>query len=136
MARRDLFANIALGAAALAAFTSAGFMALDGIHALTTGDYIRPAEGRFGGQLGPWARIVSTIGIDPESIGMKLFFVVFGIAWLTALVFFLFGNKAGWIAMLVFATCSLWYLVPGTLLSLCIIGLLLVPRVRRIYGSP
>ena len=136
MARRDLFANIALGAAALATFTSAGFMAFDGIHALTTGDYVRPAEGRFAGQLGPWARIVSTIGIDPESIGMKLFFVTFGIAWLVALLSFLFGKKAGWVAMLTFAAGSLWYLVPGTLLSLCIIGLLLVPRVRRIYGQP
>ena len=50
---------------------NAGYMAYDGYHALTLGDYIRPAQGDYAGQLGPWTMFASMAGIDPMSTMMK-----------------------------------------------------------------
>jgi hypothetical protein len=64
------------------AFLNAGYMAFDGTKALVTGDYIRPKTGEYAGQLGPWTKLVTKIGIDPMSTLMKSIFLVFGIAGL------------------------------------------------------
>lgn len=109
-----------------------GFMAYDGIRALAIGDYVRPTEGEFAGQLGPWSHIVETIGIDPESNLMKGIFVLWGIAGLTAAFGFALDRSWSWKAMLMMSIASLWYLVPGTVLSALQLVLLLVPQVRRL----
>jgi hypothetical protein len=38
---------------------------------LVTGSYTVPAIGAHAGQLGPWAKLVSAIGIEPQSNEMK-----------------------------------------------------------------
>jgi hypothetical protein len=108
----------------------AGYMLVDGLHALIRGDYITPRSGRHAGQLGPWAGIVGRVGIDPRSIAMKLFFVDYGLGWLAVAVAFGLGYSWAWVGMLILALGSLWYLVPGTLISLLVIALLLMPGVR------
>jgi hypothetical protein len=57
-----------------------GWLAFDGIRALTKGDYVTAR----GGKLGPWSRIVSSFGLRPRSTGMKLVHVILGIAWLAS----------------------------------------------------
>ncbi len=114
---------------ALAA-AEAGFMAFDGARALVVGDYVTPRSGPYAGKLGPWTSLIKAVGLEPRSTPMKAIFVVYGVAWLAILVAFAAGTQWAWLAMLIAAIGSLWYLVPGTIISLVIIGLLFVPGVR------
>ncbi|MEZ4925291.1 MAG: hypothetical protein R3A50_03375 [Saprospiraceae bacterium] len=103
-----------------------GFMAFDGFRALTIGDYIRPKTGEYAGQLGPWSKLVSAVGIDPESTSMKLIFVAFGLTGLFLTVAFGFKLDWAWKSLLILSFLSLWYLVPGTALSIIQIILLFI----------
>lgn len=116
--------------ALLCALLEGGWLAFDGVHALVTGDYVTPRSGRFAGQLGPWARLVSALGIEPRSTLMKCFHAGLGAVWLVAMAAFLFRLPWGWGAMLGCAVAGLWYLPFGTLLSLVQIVLLLLPALR------
>lgn len=107
---------------ALAVF-EAGWMVFDGSRALVVGDYVTPD-----GRLGPWADLVSAVGIEPRSTGMKAFFVVYGLVWLAVTVAYARGRA--WAAMLALAVGSLWYLVVGTLASAVMIGVLFIGRPR------
>lgn len=113
--------------------TEAAYMTVDGVHALTRGDYITPKSGEHAGELGPWARLVSAIGIDPRSSAMKWAFVVYGVAWLVVVVAFALRARWAWWAMAGLAAASLWYLVPGTIISAAALALLLLPVVRSAY---
>ncbi|HEX9749719.1 MAG TPA: hypothetical protein VGB22_00305 [candidate division Zixibacteria bacterium] len=114
----------------VAAATVAGWMAFDGTRALIVGDYVTPKSGRYAGQLGPWSKLVSAVGIEPRSTTMKSLFAVLGFAWLAAIVCFALKLPWAQTAMLVFAVGSLWYLPFGTLLGIVQIVLLLVSRMR------
>lgn len=115
------------------AVLGAGYMVVDGTRALVRGDYFTPTSGEHAGELGPWARIVRAVGVEPRSTGMKAFFVFYGAAWLAVTAAFALGAGWSWVAMLALAIGSLWYLIPGTLLSAVIIALLLVPSVREAF---
>ena len=116
---------------ALLAVVEGGWMAFDGWHALTTGDYVTPQKGRHAGQLGPWAGVVSKAGIPPRSSAMKLIFAVYGTAWMVVMICFLLQIHWAWMAMLIAAIGAIWYLPFGTLLSVIQIVLLLLPARRR-----
>ena len=68
---------------ALALFQG-GWLCFDGSHALLLGDYVTPRSGPGAGQLGPWARLVSAVGLDPRSTTIKCLHLFLGIAWLLA----------------------------------------------------
>lgn len=102
---------------------AAGWMVVDGTRALLLGDYFTVA-----GELGPWSALVESVGIPARSTGMKAFFVVYGGAWLVVAALFA-GGKVGRRALIGFAMGSVWYLVPGTILSLIQLGLLARPEV-------
>jgi hypothetical protein len=114
---------------ALAVFEG-GYMAIDGGRALITGEYITPSSGEYKGQLGPWTRIVETIGIAPRSTVMKSIFVVYGLVWLGIASAFAARLPYSWGLMLAAAIGSLWYFVIGTVFSVVMIVLLLLPAVR------
>jgi hypothetical protein len=103
-----------------------GYMGFDGVRALRTGSYLTPRSGPHAGQLGPWAGLVRAVGIDPESTGMKAAFVVLGSAYLVVAVAWETG--AGWAPWLglALAVGTLWYLVPGTVISAGVILLVLL----------
>ena len=103
-----------------------GFMAFDGTRGLTAGDYVRPKSGQYAGQLGPWSKIVRSIGIDPESNLMKVIFVLWGLIGLTITFCFAINLDWSWKGLLIISICSIWYLVPGTGLSALQIILLTV----------
>lgn len=116
---------------ALLAATAAGWLAVDGTRALTTGEYAL-----VDGQLGPWAKLVSAIGIDPHSTGMKAFFVVYGLIWLVDVGIYLLRPGIGRRLMVIMAIGSIWTLVFGTLSSvLQLILLALGRRARARYDS-
>ena len=113
--------------AILVAFT-AGYMLFDGVHALTTGDYITPSEGEYAGQLGPWAGLVASIGIEPRSTFMKVVFVVYGFTTLAVLAGFITQQTWGRSALLIMAVLGLWYLPFGTVMNIIVLMLLFLRR--------
>lgn len=106
-------------------------MVYDGTRALVVGHYLAPSSGAYAGRLGPWADVVTAIGIDPGGLLMKTVFVGYGALWLGVIVAFVLGRQWAWIAMMIAAVGSLWYLVIGTVTSILVVALLLVPAVRR-----
>jgi len=115
------------------AFIAAGWLAFDGAHALVTGNYVTLRSGPHAGQLGPWSKLLTAMGLDPRSLFVKWLHLVIGTAWLGAIVAFAFRVRRAWGAMLVGAIAGLWYVPFGTLISLIVIGLLMLPGVRRQY---
>jgi len=114
----------------LLAFIEGGWLAFDGGRALVVGDYVTPKTGRFAGQLGPWANVVSAAGIEPRSTLMKSIHLVLGAAWLGVAAAFAARVGWAWWGMLACAAASLWYLPFGTFLSVVQIVLLLLPPLR------
>lgn len=105
-----------------------GFMTFDGSRGLIVGDYVRPETGEHAGELGPWSEVVSAVGIDPESTLMKSIFLVWGAIGLVLSVSLAMHVNNAAKYLLVLSVLSLWYLVPGTVLSLIQIILLLILR--------
>ncbi len=103
-----------------------GYMLFDGSRALIKGDYIRPTEGEYAGQLGPWNGIVKFIGIDPQSTLMKMIFVLWGLMGIILTICFGLNYQWAWKALLIMNICLLWYLWMGTGLSIIQIILLIV----------
>lgn len=107
------------------ALLQAGWMAFDGARALIAGDYVTPKSGAHAGELGPWAGLVESIGIEPRSTFMKTIFVVYGATWILVTVAYLRGVAWAAKGMLVAALGALWYLVFGTVASAAQVALLL-----------
>ncbi len=106
-------------------------MAFDGARALTIGDYLRPTEGKYAGQLGPWTNAVEVVGINPESTLMKVLFVAWETIGLIITIAFTLNKKWVWTALLMLSISALWYLVPGTILNVFQIILLLIIRFSK-----
>ncbi len=109
-----------------------GWFAFEGGRALVVGDYITPKSGKYAGQLGPWSKVVSAVGIEPRSTLMKSIFLVYGVLWIGITVCFILNFQWAWWAMLIAAGGSLWYLPFGTLLGIVQIILLLLPPLRAL----
>lgn len=109
-----------------------GWFSYDGVRAFTKGDYTTASSGAYAGQLGPWSKVVSAVGIDPRGSAMKSAHVALGVFWLISALLFAVSPRVGW-AML--ATCSvgsLWYLPFGTLTGIIELVLLFLPQVRNL----
>ncbi len=114
------------------ALLQAAWMAFDGARAFVLGDYVTPTSGEYAGQLGPWANLVAAVGIEPRSSLMKAIFVVYGVGWLIVISFYVQKQTWAWLAMLIAAIFSLWYLPFGTVSSMIQIALLIASRRVRI----
>ena len=108
-----------------------GYMLLDGCRALVVGTYITPSAGDHAGQLGPWARLVDAVGMEPESTAMKLVFVVLGVLWLGLGLAVARRADSSWAGAIALAVGTLWYLVPGTVISVTVLVVMLIPGMRR-----
>lgn len=109
---------------ALIALFIGGWLTFDGTRAFVVGDYVTPKTGPAAGQLGPWSKLLSAVGIDPRSAIAKGLHVGVGLLWLIALVMFFLRPQAGWYALASASVLSLWYLPIGTVLSLVELSLL------------
>ncbi len=115
------------------ALLQAGWMTFDGTRAFLVGDYVTPSSGEYAGQLGPWAKVVASVGIEPRSSLMKSIFVIYGVAWLIIISNFALNQAWGWLAMLIVAIGTLWYLPFGTISS--IIQIVLLVAIRKLQIS-
>lgn len=113
------------------AFLIGGWLIFDGTRALATGDYTTAKSGPHAGQLGPWSRVVSALGIDPDGQLMKYIHVALGVAWLASMIAFAFNPPVGWGMILISSLCTLWYLPLGTFFSLVELCLLFLPQIRN-----
>ena len=98
-----------------------GYMLFDGVHQLTTGQY-------FGGRVGPWAKVVSAVGLQPDA--MAPVFIVVGILWLVAGLALLLNLRWSRPLLVGLAVVLLAYLVFGTILSLVLLALMRIPAGR------
>ena len=80
-----------------------GVDGFDGVRALTVGDFVT-----VDGELGPWADLLDALGIDPRATAVKVFFVLYGAAWLFAVGAFASDLARSRAAMAVFAAGSVW----------------------------
>jgi uncharacterized membrane protein YphA (DoxX/SURF4 family) len=117
------------------ALMEAGWMVFDGSHALITGDYITPKQGRYAGQLGPWTKPVQAAGLDPRSTTMEIIFVAYGTLWLGIIVAFAYNARWARAFMAAAALGSLWYLPLGTLFSCLQLLLLYFISTRKVVAT-
>lgn len=127
-------ARAAQGLTALLCLLQGGYLVLDGSRALVVGRYITPSSGEHAGQLGPWASVVATVGVDPHATGMKVTFVVLGLCWLAVAAGVVAGARWARAAGLTAAVASLWYLVTGTVVAVAVLALLLSAPPRQALG--
>lgn len=104
------------------------WMMFDGGRALVKGDYVTPREGPYAGQLGPWAKLVRGVGLEPRSSGVKGTFVVLGLSWLLMAIGHATGARWSWPGLVVLSLLSLWYLPVGTVLAVVELVLLFLLR--------
>jgi hypothetical protein len=115
----------------LPAIAVGGWMLFDGMRALLVGDFVTPKQGDYAGRLGPWANLVSAVGLQPRSTVVKLIFVGYGLCYLAALAAYLLDVPGSWWALLLTALAGLWYLPVGTVANLVVVALLVfVPALR------
>jgi hypothetical protein len=117
------------------ALLEAGWLAFDGGRALVVGDYVTPRQGAHAGELGPWAAVVSAVGVEPRSTLMKTAHLALGVVWLTVAAAFARGARWAWKGMIACAAAALWYLPFGTLMSAVQIALLVRWRRREVGNS-
>ena len=108
----------------------AGWFLIEGIRALRTGNYYTAQAGKYKGQLGPWAKIIGGVGINPQSAFMKSTFLFIGIIWFFFIIGFALEMSWAWLGMMIMPILTLWYLPIGTLLSAMQIIILLYQATR------
>lgn len=98
-----------------------GWLVFDGVHQRLFGDYVR-----INGQLGPWADVVSAVGLDPQN--MSWAFIALGCTLISASFGVYLGRRWGHTTGLIASAVSLLYLGFGTPVALvCLILLLVKP---------
>lgn len=104
------------------------WLVFDGARALVTGQYVTPKSGPHAGQLGPWSRVLGSVGVNPHGNGAKLLHIVCG--GLLCVAGVAFGAGASWACwgVIVGAVAALWYLPFGTVLNVVLIVLVLLSR--------
>ena len=107
------------------------WLTFDGAHALITGDFVTPGSGAYAGQLRPWTVIPRAFGLDPRSVGVKLFFLIFGVTYVAALAVFVLRRAGSWLLLVACTAIALLYLPVGTLLSVVALGILATLQPRR-----
>jgi hypothetical protein len=90
---------------------------VDGITALTTGNYITPSSGAYAGSLGPWASALWAMNIDPLGQPAKIAFVLLGIIWLVH-ARNVIVRKVVRPATVLLCVLTLWYLPFGTIVAI------------------
>jgi hypothetical protein len=115
----------------LLVLVNGAWMAFDGGRALVVGDYVTPSSGPYAGELGPWAEVLSSVGLDPRSLLVKSVFVFYGLA--VVCLALAFARKVRWsrCGLLVALPLGLWYLPFGTVLNAVSIALLFTRELRQ-----
>lgn len=114
------------------AFLLGSWLTFDGTRAWMTGNYTTAKTGPHAGQLGPWSRVVTALGVDPRSQPIKILHVGLGLLWLLGMISFTLQPAVGWWTLLVGSILTLWYLPFGTVLGVIELCLLFLPAIREL----
>ena len=107
-----------------------GWLIFDGMRAFITGDYVTPKSGEYAGQLGPWAKLVKAVGLDPRSTVIKGTHLTLGALWLAASACLAARLSWAWSLMVACSLATLWYMPIGTLIAVIELALLYLPALR------
>src|SRR5712692_9314198 len=102
------------------------WLVFDGTRKLVTGYYT--GEQTIG--LGPWAALVSAIGVRPSDMAFPFLFL--GVLWIVNGVIVLLGSSARYERTIAISIVTLFYAIPGTIVGIITITLSL--RERRLAG--
>jgi len=107
-------------------FILGAWLVFDGTRKLVTGYYT--GEQTIG--LGPWATVVTAIGLRPSD--MTFPFIFLGVLWIVNGVIVLLGSSARYERTIAISIVTLFYAIPGTIVGIITITLSL--RERRLAG--
>src|SRR5467141_4317635 len=115
--------GLSTSAISILSFVLGTWLIFDGTRKLVTGYYT--GEQTIG--LGPWATLVSAIGIRPSAMAFPFLFL--GVLWIVNGVIVLLGSSARYERAIAISIVTLFYALPGTLVG--IITIVLSLRERR-----
>ncbi len=107
-------------------FILGAWLVFDGTRRLVTGYYT--GEQTIG--LGPWATVVTAIGLRPSDMTFPFLFL--GVLWIVNGVIVLLGSSARYERTIAISIVTLFYAIPGTIVGIITITLSL--RERRLAG--
>jgi len=115
--------NFTTSAIAILSFILGSWLVFDGARKLLTGFYT--GEQTIG--LGPWATIISALGIRPADMAFPFLFL--GIIWIVNGVIVLLGASTRYERTIAISIVTLFYALPGTLVG--ILNIVLSLREKR-----
>src|SRR5690349_2993034 len=110
-------------------FILGAWLVFDGARKLVTGYYT--GEQTIG--LGPWATLLSVIGIRPSDMAFPFLFL--GVLWIVNGVIVLLGSSARYERTIAISIVTLFYALPGTIVGIITITLSLRERMLRGYAE-
>jgi len=113
----------------ISSFTLGAWLVFDSARKLLTGYYT--GEQSIG--LGPWATIVSALGIRPGDMAFPFLFL--GIIWIVNGIIVLLGANTRYERTIAISMVALFYALPGTLIGILNIVLSLREK-RSVRRSP
>jgi uncharacterized membrane protein HdeD (DUF308 family) len=114
--------NITTSCITILSLILGAWLVFDGMRKLLTGFYT--GEQTIG--LGPWATIVSLIGVRPADMAFPFLFL--GILWIVNGVIVLLGANTRYERAIAISIVTLFYAIPGTIVSIITITLSLSER--------
>jgi len=105
------------------------WLVFDGTRKLVTGYYT--GEQTIG--LGPWATLVSVIGVRPSDMAFPFLFL--GVLWIVNGVIVLLGSSARYERTIAISIVTLFYAIPGTIVGIITITLSLRERMLRGFAE-
>jgi uncharacterized membrane protein HdeD (DUF308 family) len=114
--------NITTSCITILSLILGAWLVFDGMRKLLTGYYT--GEQTIG--LGPWATIVSLIGVRPADMAFPFLFL--GILWIVNGVIVLLGANTRHERAIAISIVTLFYAIPGTIVSIITITLSLSER--------
>lgn len=114
--------SLSTSAILILSFVLGAWLIFDGTRKLVTGYYT--GEQTIG--LGPWATLVSVIGIRPSDMTFPFLFL--GVLWIVNGVIVLLGSSTRYERAIAISMVTLFYALPGTLVGLVTIVLSLRER--------
>lgn len=115
--------NLTTSTIAALSFVLGSWLVFDSARKLLTGYYT--GEQTIG--LGPWATIVSALGVRPADLAFPLLFL--GIIWIVNGVIVLLGASTRYERTIAISIVTLFYALPGTIVG--IFGIVLSLREKR-----
>jgi hypothetical protein len=108
-----------------------GYMTYYGSRALMMGSDMQTPIGEYAGNTCSWQDVVSVVGIVPGSTLMNYIFLIWGSLGLIIMVSYAMEVRNAQKALLIINVLSLWYLLPGTIISMLQIVLLFILRNKK-----